>query len=160
MRVASLFFVLQQKLSGSLWCNGVESEGSSNTPDTRAVKVGTRSENDMAALPERPGPAMAVPQTFSSSGHIVYSEILSVTSVMRKHSRWSSSTQTLLFTRDQARDSAHTSLSHLGIRRSDTTGMQQGSKEDVLMPSFEQLKRTLRSTEGKLRVVPPARRPR
>ena len=114
--------------------------------------MGTHSE-DALALPERPGPAMAAPQTFSNfSVHIVYSEILSVTSGMRKHSRWSSSTQTL-FTRDQARDSAHTSLSHLGIRHSDTTGIQQGSKEDDLMPGFEHLKRTLGSAEGKLRVV-------
>jgi brefeldin A-resistance guanine nucleotide exchange factor 1 len=90
---------------------------------------------------------MLAPQmVVNSSGHIVYSEILSVTSIMRKHSRWSSSTQNF-----HTRDSAHTSLNHLGSRRpetSGTAGLQQGSREEVFMSGFEQLKRTLRSTQG------------
>ncbi|KAI9446656.1 Sec7-like domain is implicated in guanine nucleotide exchange function [Lactarius indigo] len=79
----------------------------------------------------------------SSSGHIIYSEILSVTSVMRKNSRWSSSTQTF-YTRDSAL------ASNLGLRRPGTNAAavpQQGSREEDLMLGFEQLKRTLRSTQ-------------
>ena len=78
---------------------------------------------------------MVAPQVLSnSSGHIVYSEILSVTSIMRKHSRWSSSTQAF-YTGDQVRDSAHTSLSHVGVRRpytSSTAGPQQGHQDVVV----------------------------
>ncbi|KAH9048480.1 Sec7-like domain is implicated in guanine nucleotide exchange function [Lactarius hengduanensis] len=79
----------------------------------------------------------------NSSGHIIYSEILSVTSVMRKNSRWSSSTQTF-YTRESAL------ASNLGLRRPGTNTAavpQQGSKEEDLMLGFEQLKRTLRSTQ-------------
>lgn len=102
------------------------------------------------ALPE---PAMVAPQMVAnSSRQIVYSEILSVTSIMRKHSRWSSSTQTF-----HAEDSVDTSLNHLGIRRLDTSGnagLQQGSREEVLMSGFEQLKRTLRSTQDVSASIP------
>ncbi|KAH9030672.1 Sec7-like domain is implicated in guanine nucleotide exchange function [Lactarius pseudohatsudake] len=88
---------------------------------------------------------MVAPQMVTnSSGHIIYSEILSVTSVMRKNSRWSSSTQTF-YTRESAL------ASNLGLRRPGTNTAavpQQGSKEEDLMLGFEQLKRTLRSTQG------------
>ncbi|KAN0128483.1 Sec7-like domain is implicated in guanine nucleotide exchange function [Lactarius tabidus] len=79
----------------------------------------------------------------NSSGHIIYSEILSVTSVMRTNSRWSSSTQTF-YTRDS------TLASNLGLRRPGTNTdvvPQQGSREEDLMLGFEQLKRILRSTQ-------------
>jgi brefeldin A-resistance guanine nucleotide exchange factor 1 len=88
----------------------------------------------------------------NSSGHIIYSEILSVTSVMRTNSRWSSSTQTF-YTRDS------TLASNLGLRRPGTNTdvvPQQGSREEDLMLGFEQLKRILRSTQG-TRSVPRAR---
>ncbi|KAH9180347.1 Sec7-like domain is implicated in guanine nucleotide exchange function [Lactarius sanguifluus] len=86
---------------------------------------------------------VASQMVINSSGHIIYSEILSVTSVMRKNSRWSSSTQTF-YTRESAL------ASNLGLRRPGTNTAavpQQGSKEEDLMLGFEQLKRTLRSTQ-------------
>jgi hypothetical protein len=75
----------------------------------------------------------------NSSGYIIHSEILSVTSVMRKHSRWSSSTHTF---------SAH--ANHLGLRQLGTnnTAVLQGSRGEDLISGFEKLKRTLRSTQG------------
>lgn len=79
-----------------------------------------------------------------SSGHIIYSEILSVTSVMRKNSRWSSTMQTF-YTRDSAL------ASNLGLRRpgpNNVSTPQQGNREEDLMSGFEELKRTLRSTQG------------
>ncbi|KAH9966443.1 Sec7-like domain protein [Russula dissimulans] len=77
-----------------------------------------------------------------SSGHIIYSEILSVTSMMRKNSRWSSNMQTF-YTKDSAL------ASHLGLRRPGTNNVptpQQGSREEDLMSGFEELKRTVRRT--------------
>jgi hypothetical protein len=79
-----------------------------------------------------------------SSGHIIYSEILSVTSVMRKNSRWSSSLQTF-YTKDSAL------ASNLGLRRpgsSNVSTPQQGSREEDLMSGFEELKRSLRGAQG------------
>ncbi|KAH9998139.1 Sec7-like domain protein [Russula compacta] len=79
-----------------------------------------------------------------SSGHIIYSEILSVTSVMRKNSRWSSSLQTF-YTKDSAL------ASNLGLRRpgsSNVSTPQQGSREEDLMSGFEDLKRSLRGAQG------------
>ncbi|KAI0064698.1 Sec7-domain-containing protein [Artomyces pyxidatus] len=76
-----------------------------------------------------------------SPKHVVYSEILSVTSVMRKNSRWASSTQTF-----NTRDSAL--ASNLGLRRSGTsrsTSNLRSSHEDELMSGFEELKRELRN---------------
>lgn len=78
------------------------------------------------------------------SVHIIYSEILSVTSVMRKNSRWSSTMQTF-YTRDSAL------ASNLGLRRpgpNNVSTPQQGSREEDLMSGFEELKRALRSTQG------------
>ena len=91
---------------------------------------------------------MASEMFANSSGHIIYSEILSVTSVMRTNSRWSSNTQTF-YTRDSAL------ASNLGLRRPGTNAdavPQQGSREEDLMLGFEQLKRTLRSTQGTFNV--------
>jgi hypothetical protein len=79
-----------------------------------------------------------------SSAHIIYSEILSVTSVMRKNSRWSSTMQTF-YTRDSAL------ASNLGLRRPGSniaSTPQQGSREEDLMSGFEELKRSLRSAQG------------
>lgn len=79
-----------------------------------------------------------------SSGHTIYSEILSVTSIMRKNSRWSSSMQTF-YTKDSAL------ASNLGLRRPGSNSVstpQQGSREEDLMSGFEELKRTLRSARG------------
>jgi len=91
---------------------------------------------------------MASHNTFNneaiSSGHIIFSEILSVTSVMRKNSRWSSSMHTY-YTKDSAL------ASNLGLRRPGSNIIstpQQGSREEDLMSGFEELKRTLRSTQG------------
>ena len=114
-------------------------------------KVNVRSEDiDKRAVKEEytlPDPARC-PMFFTmvssqmvanSSGHIIHSEILSVTSVMRKHSRWSSSTHTF---------SAH--ANHLGLRElgPNNTAVLQGSKGEDLMSGFEKLKRTLRSSQG------------
>ncbi|KAH9997514.1 Sec7-like domain protein [Russula vinacea] len=78
-----------------------------------------------------------------SPGHIIYSEILSVTSVMRKNSRWSSSMHTY-YTKDSAL------ASNLGLRRPGSNNVstpQQGSREEDLMSGFEELKRSLRSAQ-------------
>jgi brefeldin A-resistance guanine nucleotide exchange factor 1 len=79
-----------------------------------------------------------------SSNHIIYSEILSVTSVMRKNSRWSSSMHTF-YTKDSAL------ASNLGLRRPGSNNVstpQQGNREEDLMSGFEELKRSLRSAQG------------
>jgi hypothetical protein len=79
-----------------------------------------------------------------SPGHAIYSEILSVTSVMRKNSRWSSSMQTF-YTKDSAL------ASNLGLRRPGPNSVltpQQGSREEDLMSGFEELKRALRTAQG------------
>ena len=84
-----------------------------------------------------------------SSGHIIYSEILSVTSVMRKNSRWSSSMHTF-YTKDSALAST------LGLRRPGSNNVstpQQGSREEDLMSGFEELKRSLRSAQGVCRLT-------
>ncbi|KAI0306765.1 hypothetical protein B0F90DRAFT_1808381 [Multifurca ochricompacta] len=81
--------------------------------------------------------------------HIIYSEVLAVTFVMRKNSRWSSSTQTFY-----ARDSAL--ASNLGLRRpgpNSAVTPQLGSREEDLMSGFEQLKRALRSAQD-ITVIP------
>lgn len=80
-----------------------------------------------------------------SQKHVLYSEILSVTSAMRKNSRWASSTHTL-----NARDSAL--ARNLGLRRSSPTFNSQasarGSREADLMAGFQELKRTVRDVDG------------
>jgi len=78
-----------------------------------------------------------------SAKHIVYAEILSVTTVMRKNSRWSSSSQTY-----NTRDSVL--ASNLGLRRAGPTGVaaRHGTEEEALMSAFEELKRELRDATG------------
>jgi golgi-specific brefeldin A-resistance guanine nucleotide exchange factor 1 len=80
-----------------------------------------------------------------SRKHVLHSEILAVTSAMRKNSRWASSTHTL-----NARDSAL--ARNLGLRRSSPTFNSQasgrGSREADLMAGFQELKRTIRDVDG------------
>ncbi|VDC07154.1 unnamed protein product [Peniophora sp. CBMAI 1063] len=75
-----------------------------------------------------------------SAKHVIYAEILAVTTVMRKNSRWSSSSQYY-----NTRDSAL--ASDLGLKRSGPSGSaaRRGTEEEELMSAFEQLKRELRS---------------
>ena len=78
-----------------------------------------------------------------SAKHVIYAEILAVTTVMRKNSRWSSSSQYY-----NTRDSAL--ASDLGLKRSGPSGgaARRGTEEEELMSAFEQLKRKLRSAPG------------
>lgn len=79
-----------------------------------------------------------------SPKHIIYSEALSVTAVMRKNARWASSSQTY-----NTRDSVL--ASSLGLRRTGpvrSNSEQRGSSEDDLMLGFEELKRELRNVQG------------
>ena len=77
--------------------------------------------------------------------HVLLSEILAVTSVMRKNSRWASAAHTL-----HARDSAL--ARDLGLRRAAPGDHNQRSgkvsPEADLMAGFQELKRTVRSAEG------------
>lgn len=85
---------------------------------------------------------MTIPATSCqvSKKHVLLSEILAVTSVMRKNSRWASGAHTLT-----ARDSAL--ARDLGLRRSTpSTDIQKNgrlSQEADLMGGFQQLKRTI-----------------
>ncbi|KAJ7261394.1 hypothetical protein B0H12DRAFT_1106609, partial [Mycena haematopus] len=76
-----------------------------------------------------------------SHKHVLYSEILSVTSAMRKNSRWASATHFM-----NARDSALGT--NLGLRVSSSSqGARRVSREADLMLGFEELKRAVRDTE-------------
>ncbi|KAI0797843.1 Sec7-domain-containing protein [Abortiporus biennis] len=76
--------------------------------------------------------------------HILLSEILSVTSVMRKNSRWASSVHSF-----SARDSAL--ASSLGLRRTRQYNTQyvsdRGSSEQELMGGFQELRRLVKEVE-------------
>ena len=77
--------------------------------------------------------------------HLIEHEILSVTSSMRKNSRWASSARLR-----SARDTAL--ASRMGLRRtnvSDSTGKGHEREDVDLMAGFEQLKRDVRDVEGK-----------
>lgn len=90
------------------------------------------------ALPERNGLTHA---------HIVYSEIISVTSVMRKNSRWATN-----FGVNHRRD-MHLATS-MGLRRGtlDDSSRSPGPRREVdLMGGFEYLKRKIRDVQGVLR---------
>lgn len=83
-----------------------------------------------------------------SRKHVIFSEIQSVTSVMRKNSRWASNSQ--LYT-STIRDDAL--ASSLGLRRS--TGVPGASPKTAihevqLMGAFLDLKRSVRTIEGTL----------
>lgn len=91
------------------------------------------------------------PQTTTQGGpavsqkHILLSEILSVTSVMRKNSRWATSTSSTV-----GRDSAL--ASSLGLRVSGPSASShttlRGGREKDLMAGFQVLKRTVGESEG------------
>lgn len=80
-----------------------------------------------------------------SHKHVLYSEILTVTSVMRKNSRWASSSHFM-----SVKDSALGS--NLGLRISTSSYASQssgrGSRESELMGAFQGLKRAVRDVEG------------
>lgn len=90
------------------------------------------------------GHAFISPPSAVSPKHTLYSEILAVTSAMRKNSRWASSHYSL-----SARDSAL--ASSLGLRRPSTldssTG-QTGNSERDLMLNFQELKRQINTVTG------------
>lgn len=88
-----------------------------------------------------------------SPKHIIYSEALAVTAVMRKNARWASSSQTY-----NTRDSVL--ASSLGLRRTGPVRLnseQRGNSEDDLMLGFEELKRELRNVQGACSCVCPSR---
>ncbi|KAL0063281.1 GDP/GTP exchange factor for ARF [Marasmius tenuissimus] len=96
-----------------------------------------------------PDPLHTTRQTVSKK-HVLLSEILSVTSVMRKNSRWASSTY-FMNTRGSALGS------NLGLRISsqslDSDNGRRPSSEHELMAAFHDLKRDLRDIED-LETVP------
>lgn len=80
-----------------------------------------------------------------SNRHIICSEILSVTSAMRKNSRWASYVQTPLYVRDDALAAS------LGLRRAGGSPDAPSSslrREVQLMSGFLELKREVLSTES------------
>lgn len=86
--------------------------------------------------------------------HILLSEILSVTSVMRKNSRWAMSTHSF-----SNGDSAL--ATSLGLRRtrqySEQYTSDRGSNEQDLMRGFQELRRTVKDVEGeyaRIHIVP------
>ncbi|KAG6832717.1 hypothetical protein H0H92_012289 [Tricholoma furcatifolium] len=80
----------------------------------------------------------------NSFKHVLYSEILSVTTAMRKNSRWASSTHFV-----SSKDSALGS--NLGLRISTSNQAAQssgrGNREAALMGGFQELKRLLRDVD-------------
>ncbi|KAH9951281.1 Sec7-domain-containing protein [Amylocystis lapponica] len=91
-----------------------------------------------------PGNPVSISAGSVSVKHILLSEILSVTSVMRKNSRWASSTHSF-----SSHDSAL--ASSLGLRRTkqyfDKNTMERGSTEQDLMTGFQDLKRIVKDVE-------------
>ncbi|KAJ7684708.1 hypothetical protein DFH06DRAFT_1355274 [Mycena polygramma] len=80
------------------------------------------------------------PRRTVSQKHVLYSEILSVTSAMRKNSRWASATH-FMNTRDSALGS------NLGLRVPNSSqAARRISREADLMLGFEDLKRAVRDT--------------
>ncbi|CDO70750.1 hypothetical protein BN946_scf184798.g65 [Trametes cinnabarina] len=89
-----------------------------------------------------PGPSTA----FSvSAKHILLSEILSVTSVMRKNSRWALPIPSMT-----SRDSALASSLGLRVTKSalNTYASSRGSTEQELMSGFQDLKRLVKDVQG------------
>ncbi|KAL0947345.1 hypothetical protein HGRIS_013462 [Hohenbuehelia grisea] len=84
------------------------------------------------------------PRRTVSPKHVLYSEILAVTSTMRKNSRWATTTHFM-----NARDT--TLGSNLGLRISTPSYNAQpsrlGSREAELMAGFQELKRTIRDVD-------------
>ncbi|TFK54814.1 Sec7-domain-containing protein [Heliocybe sulcata] len=79
-----------------------------------------------------------------SKKHVLEAEILSVTTAMRKNSRWASSTNTL-----NSRDSTLASTLGLRITTMTPTGhtFGRGSRERELMANFQELKREVKDTD-------------
>jgi hypothetical protein len=93
------------------------------------------------------GSSYVSPQTSSVSlKHILLSEVLSVTSVMRKNSRWAMSTNTYGSFSDSALASS------FGLRRTrqypEPYISDQGSKEQELMRGFQELRRLVKDIDG------------
>ncbi|KAJ4488408.1 hypothetical protein J3R30DRAFT_3435649 [Lentinula aciculospora] len=82
------------------------------------------------------------PRQNVSQKHVLYAEILSVTSAMRKNSRWASSTNFMTSTRSSALGS------NLGLRISSPSfnarASARGNREAELMAGFQELKRAVR----------------
>jgi brefeldin A-resistance guanine nucleotide exchange factor 1 len=80
-----------------------------------------------------------------SARHILFSEISSVTSVMRKNSRWAAGNNAF-----SSRDSALASNFGLRVSGPSSTPMQatRGSRERDLMAGFHVLKRTVNDVKG------------
>jgi golgi-specific brefeldin A-resistance guanine nucleotide exchange factor 1 len=78
--------------------------------------------------------------------HILLSEILSVTSIMRKNSRWAMSTHPFSNTGDSALASS------LGLRRArqypPPYTSNRGTNEQELMRGFQELRRLIKDVEG------------
>lgn len=87
-----------------------------------------------------------------SHKHVVASEILAVTSAMRKNSRWALATHRTLSAGDSAlaRD--------LGLRKSGPSynynpDTRRGTREADLMAGFLEIKSTLREVDGELYIA-------
>ncbi|CAK5279479.1 unnamed protein product [Mycena citricolor] len=93
----------------------------------------------MASLSENTTKYRALP-----AKHVLYAEILTITSVMRKNSRWANGTH-FMFT---GRDAAGTG-SDLGLRvnNAGAVSARRITREAELMLGFEELKRVIRDTE-------------
>ena len=88
--------------------------------------------------------AFLSPPSALSPKHALYAEVLAVTSIMRKNSRWAS-----LHYSHSGRDSAL--ASSLGLRRPstlDSTTGQSGNSERDLMLNFQELKREINTVTG------------
>lgn len=105
----------------------------------------------------RPQPATMAPALSAVSlKHVLDSEIISVTSSMRKNSRWSSSSP-FVTVPSHTRDSLG---SNLGLRISTPSQNIYGSPnpsarisaEDELMCRFQDVKRSIRDVQGPFRV--------
>lgn len=80
-----------------------------------------------------------------SPKHVLLSEILSVTSMMRRNSRWALSTPSYT-----SRDSALASSLGLRVTKSapNTYASRHGNTEQELMAGFQDLKRLVQDIEG------------
>ncbi|KAJ6525107.1 hypothetical protein DFH09DRAFT_1264292 [Mycena vulgaris] len=95
------------------------------------------------------GPSNDTRRTISPK-HVLYSEIVSVTSAMRKNSRWASAIHSM----PNARDSELGS--NVGLRLSNSSqSVRRVSREAYLMLGFEELKRTVRDVEDIMKLPLP-----
>src|SRR5882757_3817332 len=98
----------------------------------------------MSSTEATTGHTFVSPPSAVSPKHTLYAEILTVTSAMRKNSRWASSHYSF-----SARDSAL--ASSLGLRRPSTldpsTGQPANSEGDLML-NFQELKREINTVTG------------